>query len=489
MAHDVFISHSSKDKTVADAVCSLLEQNKIRCWIAPRDVIPGRKYAACITEAIKESKVLIIIFSSNSNQSGSVTNELEIAMKNGVVIIPFRIEQIEPSDELEYYLSSRHWLDAITPPLEDHIIKLVENINRFFGVVNVKDAGKDHTGKAEKFTQPNTNAEAHVTKFIFNKEIPSRDSNFIGRENEICSFMKALVNRKAIGIMGFQGMGGMGKTAIAIEICNIFKDGWRTDPPRYPDYLIDILRTKKYFRDGILWIRLERDESLPTVLETMGHQLGIHFSVKDNNKMTSQIRDSINQLDLLLVIDSAEQNKDNLRYLLKAFSEIPILVTSRERLPGLRMISIDAMPKEDAVNLFIEYLGRDLLSGEEDEIIGLCEQVGYLPLAVKILSCRAYENDRRVSDLAEDFRRKRLNILTVSSLTESEKKNLDVNTCLVLSYERLTIEQKRLLTVCGMFGFPISQDKLFSLAEKVSNNEEITEEELNRRFDELFNIV
>ena len=41
MAHDAFISYSSKDKTIADAVCARLEARGIRCWIAPRDVRPG----------------------------------------------------------------------------------------------------------------------------------------------------------------------------------------------------------------------------------------------------------------------------------------------------------------------------------------------------------------------------------------------------------------------------------------------------------------
>jgi len=131
LAHDVFISHSQIDKCVADAVCSMLEQNKIRCWIAPRDVTPGRNYAACITEAIKLSRIMVIIFSNNSNTSGPVTNELEIATKYGTIIIPFRIEDITPSDEMEYYLSSKHWLDAITPPIEQHILKLVDIIKTF----------------------------------------------------------------------------------------------------------------------------------------------------------------------------------------------------------------------------------------------------------------------------------------------------------------------------------------------------------------------
>ena len=41
MAHDVFISYSAKDKTTADGVCATLEAKGIRCWIAPRDILPG----------------------------------------------------------------------------------------------------------------------------------------------------------------------------------------------------------------------------------------------------------------------------------------------------------------------------------------------------------------------------------------------------------------------------------------------------------------
>ena len=39
--HDVFLSYSSQDKTWADAACAVLERQRIRCWIAPRDITPG----------------------------------------------------------------------------------------------------------------------------------------------------------------------------------------------------------------------------------------------------------------------------------------------------------------------------------------------------------------------------------------------------------------------------------------------------------------
>ena len=52
MAHDVFISYSSKDKAIADAICATMEQAGVRCWIAPRDILPGMNWGASIVQAL-----------------------------------------------------------------------------------------------------------------------------------------------------------------------------------------------------------------------------------------------------------------------------------------------------------------------------------------------------------------------------------------------------------------------------------------------------
>ena len=122
MAHDVFISHSNQDKTVASAMCSRLEQAGIRCWIAPRDVRPGRNWGSEIIRGLDNAKVMIVVLSANANTSRPVMKEVERAFDKGIVIIPVRTEEVEPSEALEFFLSSEHWLDAITPPLRRTLI-------------------------------------------------------------------------------------------------------------------------------------------------------------------------------------------------------------------------------------------------------------------------------------------------------------------------------------------------------------------------------
>lgn len=129
MAHDVFISYASSDKAVADAVCSHLESiHRIRCWIAPRDVTPGASWAESIIDALDNSKIMILIFSSNANASMQIEREVERAVHKSINIIPLRIENTIPTKTLEYFISAPHWLDALSVPLEQHIDKLASSV-------------------------------------------------------------------------------------------------------------------------------------------------------------------------------------------------------------------------------------------------------------------------------------------------------------------------------------------------------------------------
>jgi len=127
MPHDIFISHSSKDKTVADAACACLESRGLRCWIAPRDIVAGADWSESIIDGISGAKAMILILSSHSNVSKQVLREIERAANRGIPVLPFRVEDVQLSKSLEYFLSSAHWLDAYHGPLKHNLEKLANN--------------------------------------------------------------------------------------------------------------------------------------------------------------------------------------------------------------------------------------------------------------------------------------------------------------------------------------------------------------------------
>ncbi len=130
MPHDVFISYAMEDKSSADMACASLESEGINCWIAPRDVLPGRSWGESIINAIKQSKVMVVIFSSHANNSPYIPREVNNAVELGLSVITVRVENVEPSGALELYLDIVHWLDAIDPPLEKQLQRLNDNVGQ-----------------------------------------------------------------------------------------------------------------------------------------------------------------------------------------------------------------------------------------------------------------------------------------------------------------------------------------------------------------------
>jgi hypothetical protein len=133
MPHDVFISYSSQDKKAADAICARFESEGIRCWIAPRDVPTGAKWPPTILAAIRQSRAFVLVFSKASNESDEVENEVRSALDAKLPVLPFKIEPAEYSDAMQFMLANRHWLDALTPPLEAHIAELAAQVHALLG--------------------------------------------------------------------------------------------------------------------------------------------------------------------------------------------------------------------------------------------------------------------------------------------------------------------------------------------------------------------
>lgn len=112
--HQVFVSHSHVDAALAEDLTIALEKRGIGCWMAPRDVPAGGSYAAAILTALEECSCFVLIFTERSNTSGHVLREVERAVYIGVDIIPVRFDTPAVSKSLSYFLTSVHWLSALS---------------------------------------------------------------------------------------------------------------------------------------------------------------------------------------------------------------------------------------------------------------------------------------------------------------------------------------------------------------------------------------
>lgn len=129
----IFISHSSLDATIAFTIVSRLEESGFKCWIAPRDIPTGAPYAASIVQSIKHSQIMVVVFSDAANKSDAIVNEIENAIAQKLRLIPFKLDNEEYSDSLEYYLRTKQAVNAYDKSLDDAIDELVISIQKKTG--------------------------------------------------------------------------------------------------------------------------------------------------------------------------------------------------------------------------------------------------------------------------------------------------------------------------------------------------------------------
>ncbi len=132
MKYDVFISYSSKDQKVVEAMCAYLEQHKVRCFVAYRDIPKGVVWAKAIVEALDESKMMVVVFSEEFNLSDQVDREIELASEDKKPILTFRISDAMFKGAKKYYLKNINWIDAFPHP-EKVFDALLDNVHKLIG--------------------------------------------------------------------------------------------------------------------------------------------------------------------------------------------------------------------------------------------------------------------------------------------------------------------------------------------------------------------
>jgi hypothetical protein len=109
--HDVVISYSRRNRDVADRLVELLRARGLDVWY-DRMIRTGADWRDEIANAIAGSRCFVILFSSESNASEELRKEYSIAERRDLLIIPIRIENVEPTGFFEYELARRQWFDA-----------------------------------------------------------------------------------------------------------------------------------------------------------------------------------------------------------------------------------------------------------------------------------------------------------------------------------------------------------------------------------------
>lgn len=261
------------------------------------------------------------------------------------------------------------------------------------------------------------------------RQLPPPVASFTGRRPEIDSIAELLACRSAAAAVAIGGMGGVGKTSLAVQVGHLVAD-------RFPD--------------GQLYVNLHRHTSLEALHQILsGLGVAAHDVSADLDQAAARCRSALAGRRVLLVLDDAVDT-EQVEPLLPGAAGCAAIITSRcvmSTLPQVRHVALGVLPEHEAIELFAATVGQARVDREPDAAAAVVQWCGLLPLAVHLAGARLASRPRwPIAHLAERLASPR------RRLDELERDDIGVRAFFAASVDRLAATRRRDARAFGLLG-------------------------------------
>lgn len=258
-------------------------------------------------------------------------------------------------------------------------------------------------------------------------QVPAISGHFVGREEERARLMAWLTQPQSGGITAIVGMGGAGKTALAVELAH---------------------ELRREFPDGVLWANAGEDEPLD-ILQSWALAYDKDLSkIGSTEARAAAMRNILAARRALIVLDSAVAGRE-IDLLLPGAANCPVLITTRDLAEvaarTTQVVELPELSTGDSLRLLANFLGEQAVEAEREVALALCTMLGGLPLAVEIAAQRIFASPRR--SLARMVR----SLQAAGDRLAHGISNRSVRTSFNVSWEALAPNLQRFFALSGLF--------------------------------------
>ena len=290
---------------------------------------------------------------------------------------------------------------------------------------------------SESSTPSDQSYDANVHPTVIEWNVPyARNPFFTGRDEALASLRTNLETSKRAGLtQALRGMGGVGKTQMAVEYAYRYRDRYR----------------------AVLWVSADTEITIKTSLVEIGMKLGlVDPRDPDHNRAVAAVKKWCDRNSRwLLVFDNADHPQ-----LLKPFLPFApqghILVTSRAHVLDsvgiVTPLNVAEMPTNEAVDFLFVRTGRSPTSDERDAASALATELGCLPLALEQAAAFVTANDTSFRDYLTSFGKRNLALLNETHPVAGDYQ-ASVATTWAMNFAQIDVESRAATEVLRVSAF------------------------------------
>lgn len=437
-AIEIFFSYSHKDEELRDLLethlSNLKRQKIINTWHSRR-IGPGDEWEGKIDEHLNSAQVILLLVSSDFLASNycydiELTRALERHESKEATVIPVILR---PVDWMDAPFSKLQALPKDAKPVVSWSVIDEAFLDIAIGIRKVVEKIKEK--RSSEYNRLFTN-------------LPRRSPFFVGREIELEQICNAL---KSSHVVQIRGLGGIGKSALAIEAA---------------------YKMKESFRDGAIWLFAPEYETIELFINKLAVVFDTTIGQMPLEDKKIFIQKVLADKKAMLILDNVE-DANIAEDIINIVPHFPVLITSRPSIRVLRnsdWIILSELSLEEAVKLFTQ-ISKHFFSDEENKLVqNICSELGNFPLAIELAAklFRVSYSDSGLNKLVKSIKKSSLDAINLPEYVD----NRNVVASFLSTYHALNDTEKQLFDVLGTLpGRTFSLEAIKTIAGDIKGEE------------------